>query len=212
MVMHYLKYIVKKILFYYRRITKKDFLEFHEFPFPPLEVRLKDEDAAELNKVCSMLDKLGYHYRLTDGLALGLYREHHFIRHDNDLDFDLKDFDSVTELKKSMRSCGYHVGREVYYKGKLQQIVFYNKNKNLVDFLVWHQEGAFLKNYAEEGYVRTQEFRHFDTLTDFECYGYTFKLPGDIEDWLVKRYGDDWMIPKTYKGDWKDECPDLEKI
>lgn len=212
MFVFYLKLIVKRIIFCYKLILNKDFFEYHHFPFNNIKVRLKDEDAVELHNICNMLDSCGFTYRLTDGLALGFYREHHFIRHDNDLDFDLKDFNSLSELKKAMRNRGYKVGREAYYLGKVQQIVFYNKNQLLVDFLVWYKEGDVIKNYEEEGYVRTQDPKHFDTLTNFDCYGYTFKLPGDMEEWLVKRYGEDWRIPKTYKGDWKDECLDLEKL
>ena len=212
MILYYIRFCRKKIKFFIQRRAKKRFLLYHLFPFDILKVTLKDEDAHVLHEICEMLEKHGFHYRLTDGIALGFYRENHFIRHDNDLDIDLLNFTDVDVLKEEMKMRGYEVGREVYYAGKVQQVVFYNDQHLIVDFTVWHKEGDVLNHYAEKGYVRTQDPACFETLTDFECYGYTFKLPGHLEEWLVKRFGEDWRIPKTYKGDWKPECFDMKPL
>lgn len=211
-VMNYSKLAVKKLIFFFERMIGKNFIEYHHFPFNTLDVRLKDEDAEELYILSEMLEDLGYHYRVTDGIALGFYRDGHFIRHDNDLDFELLNPNSIMPLKIEMKNRGYIIGREVYYKNALQQIVFYNKDKVIADFVVWHYDGDMIVDYSERGYLRTQSPKYFETLTDFSIYGHTYKLPGYIEEWLVDRYGDDWRIPKTYKGDWKDECPDLKKL
>ena len=212
LLLYYIRYYRKKTKFFLQRLAKKKYVVYHLFPFNTIKVTLKDEDVEELHQICEMMDRHGINYRLTDGLALGLYREHHFIRHDNDFDFDLIDFDSIEVLKEEMKQRGYKVGRVVYYLGQIQQIVFYNKNRLIVDFSIWYREGDAIKHYGEEHYVRIQELKHFETLTDYQCYGYTFKLPGDMEDWLKKRFGDDWRIPKTYKGDWKQDCLDLHHI
>lgn len=212
MILFYIRYCRKKIKFFLQRLAKKQYVVYHLFPFNTLKVRLKDEDAHELYQICEMLDVHGIRYRLTDGLALGLYREHHFIRHDNDIDFDLMDFDALDVLKEEMIQRGYRVGRIVYFKEQLQQIVFYNKDHLIVDFCIWHREDGVLKHYGEEFYVRVQELKYFETLTDYECYGYTFKLPGYMEEWLVERFGDDWRIPKVYKGDWKQDCGDIHRL
>lgn len=212
MVLYYIRLCRKKTKFFLQRLAKKKYVVYHLFPFDTLKVRLKDDDSYELHQICEMLDKHGIRYRLTDGLALGLYREHHFIRHDNDIDFDLMDFDSLDVLKEEMILRGYKVGRVVYFLEKIQQIIFYNKDRLIVDFCVWYREDGALKHYGEEHYVRIQELKHFETLTDYECYGYSFKLPGDIEDWLVKRFGEDWRIPKFYKGDWKQDCKDIHRL
>ena len=137
MLLYYIRYARKKIKFFIQRHAKKKFLLYHLFPFNTIKVRLKDEDAHELHNICEMLDKHGIRYRLTDGVALGFYREHHFIRHDTDLDFDLMDFDSLETLKEQMKNRGYKIGREVYYDSQIQQIVFYNKNQLIVDFSIW---------------------------------------------------------------------------
>ena len=205
--------IIKRVIYFIERCMNKEFIEYHQFPFSTLDIRLKDEDAKELYEVCKMLEAVGHQYRVTDGIALGLYRDGHFIRHDNDLDFDLLDVNDTKEIKSVMSKRGYKVGREAYYKGVLQQIVFYNKDHVIVDYVVWHTvDNNKIVNYEEKGYVRKQDAKYFLTHTDFDCYGYTFKLPGYIEKWFVDRYGEDWRIPKTYKGDWKDECPDLAKL
>lgn len=211
-ILFYIRYYRKKVKFLLQRLFKKKYVVYHLFPFNTLKVTLKDEDVHELYQICEILDKHGIHYRLTDGLALGLYREHHFIRHDNDFDFDLMDFDALDVLKEEMLQRGYKVGREAYFLEKLQQIVFYNKDSLIVDFSIWFREDGVLKHYGEEHFVRIQELKYFETLTDYECYGYTFKLPGHMEDWLVKRFGEDWRVPKTYKGDWKQECKDIHRF
>ena len=212
MLLYYIRYARKKIKFFIQRHAKKKFLLYHLFPFNTIKVRLKDEDAHELHNICEMLDKHGIRYRLTDGVALGFYREHHFIRHDTDLDFDLMDFDSLETLKEQMKNRGYKIGREVYYDSQIQQIVFYNKNQLIVDFSIWYRKDNELRHYGEKGYVRIQELQYFENLTDYDCYGYTFKLPGHLEEWLVKRFGEDWRIPKTYKGDWKQDCLDIKTL
>ena len=212
MLLYYIRYARKKIKFFIQRRAKKKFLLYHLFPFNTLKVRLKDEDAYELHNICEMLDKHGIRYRLTDGVALGFYREHHFIRHDTDLDFDLMDFDSLETLKEQMKNRGYKIGREVYYDSQIQQIVFYNKNQLIVDFSIWYRKDGELRHYGEKGYVRIQELQYFENLTDYDCYGYTFKLPGHLEEWLVKRFGDDWQTPRTYKGDWKQDCFDIKPL
>lgn len=210
---YYLKAAVKKLVFFIEKNINKEFVEYHQFPFYTLDIRLKDEDAKELFEISKMLDGINVKYRVTDGIALGLYRDGHFIRHDNDLDFDALDLENLKELKKVMKNRGYKVGREAYYKGVLQQIVFFNKEHVIVDFVVWHTVGDDeIENYEERGFVRRQKVKYFLNHTDFTCYGYVYKLPGFIEDWLVERYGEDWKIPKIYKGDWKDECPDLERL
>ena len=207
-----LKLSAKKIIFAFQRSVKKEFIEFHHFPFNTLDVRLKDQDVEELKTVTDVLQKTGVTYRLCGGTALGFYRDHQFIRHDNDFDLDLLDFSDVKCLKEIMKNYGYKIGRLVYYKGELQQIVFFNRDRVIMDFIVWHLNGDIIYNYSERGYKRIQKSRHFTKLTDCDCYNYTFKIPGDIEEWLVMRYGEDWKTPKTYKGDWKEECGDLQKM
>ena len=169
LLLYYIRYYRKKTKFFLQRLAKKKYVVYHLFPFNTLKVTLKDEDVEELHQICEMMDRHGINYRLTDGLALGLYREHHFIRHDNDFDFDLIDFDSIEVLKEEMKQRGYKVGRVVYYLGQIQQIVFYNKNRLIVDFSIWYREGAAIKHYGEEHYVRIQELKHFETLTDYQC-------------------------------------------
>ena len=210
---YYLKLIAKRVVFLSQYVMGHKFVEYHHFPFNTLDVRLKDEDAQELHEVSQELERLSFRFRVTDGTALGMYRDGHFIRHDNDLDFDLLGELDIRPLRQIMKKRGYKIGRLVFFNKAIQQVVFFNKSKVIVDFLVWHKvEEGLIENYEERGYVRVQSIKYFQELTDFCCYGYSFKFPGYMEEWLIKRYGSDWNIPKTYKGDWKEECPDLKRL
>jgi hypothetical protein len=207
-----IKKYVKSVKFLIEIISRKQFVEFHHFPFNtllPLPLSAKDE----LCNVVRYLSGDNVKFRVTDGTALGLYRDNRFIPHDNDLDFDLLDLKNqirfIIILKKKF---GYNIGRVIFYKMKLQQVVFYNKEGLIVDFVVWYKSGDRIYNYSERGFVRSQYLRSFDNLDLFVFNNVALPIPGDIENWLCFRYGNDWMIPKTYKGDWKLECGDINKI
>lgn len=207
-----MKKLIKKIVFYIKYYIGIEFADFHYFPFNPLDVRLKDCDAVSMNVLCNLLDNSDIQYRLTDGIALGLYRNQAFIKHDNDIDFDVLEMDNYLQLKSLLKGLGFSIGRLVFWKGKVQQVVFYNENRLIVDFVIWKREGDYIYNYSEKGYERKQNIKYFSPLTRIQCYGHEFKIPGYIEEWLAFRYGNDWNIPKTYKGDWKEECGDIHQI
>ena len=41
--------------------------------------------------------------------------------------------------------------------------------------------------------------------------GFNYFVPKDKKEWLEFRYGRNWNIPQTKKGDWKKDCGDLGK-
>jgi len=208
---------IKKILcvvrLIFQRTLNKEFCEYHLFGFDTQKA-LPENAHIEMNQGCNLLDKVGVSYRLTDGTILGLYREGEFIAHDNDIDVDVFDVEikQVDSIIEAFLKEGFKVGRRAYFKGVMHQVIFYNKREVIFDILFWYRDGGEYINHSERGYVRKQNERYFNNLDEISFKGNAYKTPPHLEEWLEMRYGKDWRTPKTYKGDWKDDCFDLEKI
>lgn len=207
-----IKWFVKWVFFYLQRTLRIKYVSFHHFPFPISEVRLHEDDAILLHDMCNILKQSDLHFRVTDGTALGLYRNECFIGHDNDLDFDILEIHNEKKLLKTMYKRGFKIGRLVYYNGCISQVVFYNNRRQIVDFANWVVANDKICQYEEPGYIRIQDLKYFTCLNNINAYGFSFPIAGYTEEWMEMRYGKEWRTPKTYKGDWKDECGDLIKL
>ncbi len=190
------------------------FAEFRAIRFFPFDHNqpLPAGSGKVMEKCCRALDGLGINYRLTDGTVLGLHRQGCFIPHDNDIDVDVLDFNDFEQIHLIMKSLGLRLGRKAVYKHKVQQLVYFSDDHVVFDMIFWRSSGSEIYNYSEEGYERIQSAEFFYDLGTIEFSGWAYPVPSRLEDWLVLRYGDDWRVPKTYKGDWKIECLDLSKI
>lgn len=211
--LYMLKRAAKWFIFLVEQFRKKKFCEFQSFPFDPLKP-LPPHSHHFLQQCCEILEKAGIAYRLTDGTVLGLYRQGAFIEHDNDIDIDVfrcsqKDIHSVIKL---FEENSLTLGRIAIYNGIIQQVIFFDSSSRVFDMLFWYEKKGECVNYSERGYVRTQALQSFLNLDSIEFKDKVYPIPGNIEDWLVARYGEDWRVPKTYKGDWKEECFDLAPI
>ena len=184
--------------------------EFNYFPFD-IHRPLPDEAINIMNELCLLVESTRSSYRLTDGTFLGLYREGKFIDHDNDIDIDILGNAEFESLHQKMIDNGMILGRRVFKDGLIQQAAYYNSDHIIFDILFWYEDGKEIVNYSEPGYIRRQPKKYFLNLDTFILNGRSYPVPSEPEDWLEMRYGRDWHIPKTYKGDWKDECHDIEK-
>ncbi len=185
--------------------------EFSYFPFDihrPLPIEAIDA----MNELCLLVESTGSFYRLTDGTFLGLYREGKFIDHDNDIDIDILGGAEYEALHQKMIDNGMILGRRVFKDGLIQQAAYYGSGLIIFDVLFWYEDAGEIVNYSEPGYVRRQPKKYFLNLDAFNFNGRSYPIPSEPEEWLEMRYGKDWRIPKTYKGDWKDDCHDIEKI
>ena len=69
-----------------------------------------------------------------------------------------------------------------------------------------------------EGLLAPKHFRIMERkyLSDFNLItldnGMKFRIPQEVRNYLVYRYGKAWNVPQTEKGDWQDDCGDLERI
>jgi len=211
---YYIKKI-KHILKYYLSVfTNDDFQEYHSFPFNPNQ-KLPDGAGEVMKECCEILKSLNLNYRISDGTILGIYRSGEFIAHDNDIDVEIIGDEQVKEIEEKFQSMGMTLGRKVIYKGKVQQIIYYTSDYVIFDIVIWHsKEDNQLYNYSERDYERIQDAKYFqkDKLDFIEFEGENYPMPTPIEEWLEMRYGKDWKIPKTYKGNWKEECFDMRRI
>jgi hypothetical protein len=203
------KGIIKWVLFYLT--INKEFREYHHFPFN-YNKPLPNNALTMMSLCCNILENMGITYRLTDGTILGLYRQGDFIPHDNDIDVDVLDCREINMICERMKSVGMKLGRKAVYKNQIQQLVFYNDEEAVFDMIFWYSNGEIIYNYSERGYVRSQEKRFFEKLSQIEFKRKKYPIPSHIEEWLTMRFGHDWKLPKKYKGDWKKECGDLKLI
>lgn len=209
----FLKKIICEARLKFQRALKYDFCEYHLFGFDTQKALPKNADI-EMYQGCQLLDNAGVPYRLTDGTILGLYRDGKFIAHDNDIDVDVFDVErkQVDSIIKFFLTEGFKVGRLAYFKGVMHQVIFYNEREVLFDILFWYRDEDEYINNSERGYVRKQSARYFNRLDKISFQGINYNTPPYLDEWLEMRYGKDWKTPKTYKGDWKDDCFDLEKL
>jgi hypothetical protein len=174
---------------------------------------IPQEGEQEMLNTCLLLNELSINYRLTDGTALGLHRDGRFIPHDNDIDIDILDIKDYKELLKKLRTqCKYKLGGIIFYKGIIQQMIFYSKHHVIIDLIFWSTHGNYIYNYVEKDYERKQPHKYFTHLCNMVLHNVQYPGPGYINEWMELRYGKDWKIPKTYKGDWKEECEDRARI
>lgn len=209
----FLKKIICKVRLKFQCVLNHEFCEYHLFGFDTQKALPKDA-YIEMNQGCKLLNDAGVSYRLTDGTILGLYREGGFIKHDNDIDVDVFDVEKnqIDIIIKFFLSKGFKVGRRAYFKGIMHQIIFYNEREVLFDILFWYRNDDEYINNSERGYVRKQSAKYFEKLGNISFQDANYNTPPYLDEWLEMRYGKDWRTPKTYKGDWKDDCFDLEKL
>ena len=203
-----IKHILKRLLFL---VSFHKFKVFHSFPFNPNKP-LPSEAFKHLTAVLDLIAVPTHSLcRISDGTLLGLYRNSKLIDHDNDIDFDLFNYEP-NNIRALAKKQNWKLGREVLYCNKCQQLTYFTEFKLVIDFLFWYKDGPFAKNFSEEDFIRVQPVEFFTQSTLLEINNFNFVIPRDINRWLVYRYGLNWSIPNTHKSDWKIECGDLIRL
>lgn len=161
-----------------------------------------------MRNCCETLEEMKITYFLTDGTALGLYREGKYIQHDTDIDVDIiGEYDLYLIEKKFRDKLHMNLGRKLFYKNLLQQLVFYTDDEIIFDMVFWRKEGDYYYvNFPECEYRCKLHSKYFGEPYLYTFSGKTYPLHSRIEEWLVDRYGNDWNVPKTAKGDWREDC------
>ena len=88
-------------------------------------------------RCCEALESIGVKYQITDGTALGFYREGRFILYDTDFDVDiLVDDVDINEIENLFENVlNITIGGKMSYKGKFQQLAYYNDDEESSPFL-----------------------------------------------------------------------------
>jgi hypothetical protein len=198
---------VKRILFRawgYVNLRRRGFRDFYQFPFD-VSNPLNEHAEKTLSEACALLESEGIKYFLCDGTILGIVRDNRLIPHDNDIDVSVVGDVDLDALKTAFISNGYSVGRELYYRGCIQQLIFYSAHQVIFDICFWLDLGDeyYYQFVPELEKGRRQSKRYFDECDDVIFRERTYPTHANIKEWLRENFGDDWTIPKHSKGDWR---------
>lgn len=169
-------------------------------PFCHLNYNKQEEFFKTLSDMDEILTKNNQKYFLTDGTLLGAIRENKFIEHDTDIDIGIFINDYNIDIEK-----------EILKKFRLNNRLGNLKDGYEISFV--HPETYVTIDififYIENDFTWTNTF--FITL-ERECrikYKYNFKdtiqikfnnkifnVPNPPEEYLEKKYGSEWRIPK----------------
>lgn len=165
--------------------------------YGPIEftsVEKVDQPEQYLDFVKHVLDGLGARWCFAFGTALGLYREKGFIPQDTDIDVMIL-VDDIDPKDISCQFLDLTLIRTVIHEGDYHQVAFQSDDGFIVDLCFFYQDGEEYVSFCEGGHWKDP----IDVIGDFTevdtQYG-VYPLPERIEDYLVIRYGDDWMIPR----------------
>jgi hypothetical protein len=169
-----------------------------------------------LNKLHKILDKTKLKksllLRVSDGTLLGLVRDEALIPHDNDVDFDVVwSKKSVDDVRSIAKSEDWRLIREVKYCGRIQQLAYHDVDGAIFDFIFWAVDERFSINFSEPHAYRVMPSKFLTELVSSDVRGFEYDVPDSLDDWLVYRYGLNWEVPQSAKGDWKLDCGDLAK-
>jgi hypothetical protein len=153
------------------------------------------------------LAEMGLRPCLAYGTLLGAYREKQFISHDDDVDI-LIEFadDNLTRgqayaqrerLIEKLDPNKYFIST-AKVEQNLNIHLFLKETNIMIDvFPYWHEEGKD-SLHMEKMAVRSIPSQILAERTEIELAGKKFMAPGDIEGFLVERYGETWHVSDKY--------------
>ena len=150
-----------------------------------------------------VLEDLGVDYVLCGGTLLGLYRGGEFLEHDGDVDVDVlaEDIGSPKEFLKRLQSKVSPTQGFVGYRENYFTITYTDIAENEVKFdifMVFKDKDTRYRLFPNE--TRLVWPKHHYIKKDWgelEYEGKKYKIPADVEDWLVTFFGEDWRTPKA---------------
>lgn len=164
-----------------------------------------------LCRACGILESIGVRYFLCDGTILGIVRDGALIAHDNDIDVAVCGDVDLNAIKQRFLEENFEVGREVFFWGRPQQIVFYSPENIIFDICFWHpkNDGYVYHRVPEVQTYRRQLASHFSDTEQVTFLGREYPTHPSINTWLEAHYGDDWRTPRQERGDWRKEVKDI---
>ncbi len=191
--------------------ASRGFRDYFAFPFD-VSSPLPDHAKAAFSSIIQFLEAQDIDYFVADGTLLGIYRDLALIKHDTDLDFYLKDERDVWKICDFFESQGFHVGRVMTRWTRTYQISFYDDRRLIVDFCIWHSDSRGNRFWVapEIHGKRIQSEIFFNNINVIQWEGLAFRTFSNVEDWLLSVYGENWSVPETEKGDWRESVQDFE--
>ena len=189
----------------------KGYIDFFYFPFNPNNPLPDDAFTEHFLPVISILNRLKSRYFVTDGTLLGLYRDQKLIAHDNDIDIAIASTAHLASLIFHLTLDGWRPGRILFSlrEFRLVQLVFHRK-ECVLDFCIWKlQQHHAVLSVPEVAGIRVQNSYYYHSESYLTLHNFTFSTHPDPEQWILEHYGEDWCIPKTAKGDWRDDTHDI---
>lgn len=208
--------IINKLRFvYHLGKFKLNFSRYKEFQLAPFDIYkpLPLNAERKLKLLLNSFDNSSdLTMRLSDGSLLGLLRDGKLISHDNDIDFDvLWSKKSVKIIENIAKDQEWGLIRKVSYRKRMQQLTFFDDEKIIYDFIFWSLDDKFAINFSEPNHFRIMNEKFLTRMVRENIEGFNYFVPKDKEEWLEFRYGRNWNIPQSKKGDWKKDCGDLGK-
>jgi phosphorylcholine metabolism protein LicD len=153
-----------------------------------------------LLKVNKVLNDLEINYSVGRGTLLGIYRDHAFIKGDNDIDIDIFDDRYLYDIASIMP---FDLVMTTIINGKYQQLVMRdNETGVLIDFWFYENRGSEYVYRNEHGYFSLPErkVKNVGKIV-FE----NNSLHSFDPEWYCRYwYGENWKNPLKYTSSWVD--------
>jgi len=191
-------------------IKKSDIVTRKHFSFKVTDIKGKNAEKT-MERGCKILEELGYHYWITSGNLLGIYRDKKLIDHDTDIDicvlvdiyWDV--YKQVKKLTRKMARVSMPCVYTTVVKNRPMQMVFMDQNNHevLFDIYFYHEYPGydFGINWSAEGIIK-KPLKFIKKLGKIKFKGVTYPTPKPLEKFLEWRFGKDWKTPKKKKDDW----------
>lgn len=189
----------------YRRLREEE-------GFITLTDKYLEKNAYEnLKDLKEVFEKHDIPFWVQEGLLLGLYREGHIIRGDED-DTDIcvwkEHAEKVEKAIPDLEAKGFRILDKWVFEDTIEGMPI-ARGTNKIDIIMTR------KKESKDGVVYFLARNYDKTMGDLDYFAFVFsadiyskfseiewgeekyKVPGNIEKYLVERYGEDWKTPKA---------------
>jgi len=180
-----------------------------------------------LLEIKNLFRLIGINFFLLDGTLLGAVRQESFAGRPNDIDLGIKEKDyakllnSLDKIEQCFKSDLRQINNEDFSDSKIIRSKFAQKNRKfyfiikgiMVDFsvfclaeksssLIWEGE-TFYKEYNNFYGTLYFEYNDLNNLDSVKLFDNSFYCPKNKKDYLIKLYGENWLIPIKKQFCWK---------
>lgn len=167
----------------------------------PLNQELAFKNLVDFKNTC---DKLGVKFCLSHGTMLGVWRDSKFIPWDDDVDVAIFDVSKLDKLAVRLRKLGFFVPPKCTNPQDIanpkKECPYYDfvaiRNGEKIEAWYFEKIGNY---YVYDHYRVGSDLKHpsyfYEPLQDYEWRGRTWKVPNNLNEYLIFMYGRKWNIP-----------------